>query len=62
MRLVLKVMENVSREEQLMADKFSEILNHINAIIMLMQEYPECDEIILRMDECKKRVERLRHK
>lgn len=58
---MLKIMEDVSREEQLMADKFSEILNHINAIIMLMQEYPQCDDIILRMDECKKRVERLRH-
>lgn len=58
---MLKVMEDVSREEQLMADKFSEILNHINAIIMLMQEYPQCDDIILRMDECKKRIKRLRH-
>ena len=58
---MLKIMEDVSREEQLMADKFSEILNHINAIIMLMQEYPQCDDIILRMDECKKRIKRLRH-
>ena len=60
---MIKVMEDViSREEQLMADKFSEILNHINAIIMLMQEYPQCDEIILRMNECKKRIKRLRCK
>jgi len=45
-----------------MADKFSEILNHINAIIMLMQEYPQCDDIILQMNECKKKIKRLRHK
>ena len=60
---MIKVIEDViSCEEQLMADKFSEILNHINAIIMLMQEYPQCDEIILRMNECKKRIKRLRCK
>lgn len=59
---MIKIIEDViSNEEQLMADKFSEILNHINEIIMLMQECPQCDDIILRMNECKKRIKRLRH-
>lgn len=48
--------ETVHNEEQLMKEKFAEILNHINAIIMLMNEYPECNDIVLRMNECKKRI------
>ncbi|MBQ3502428.1 MAG: hypothetical protein IJA72_02075 [Clostridia bacterium] len=48
--------ETVHNEEQLMKEKFAEILNHINAIIMLMNEYPECSDIVLRMNECKKRI------
>lgn len=48
--------ETVRDEEKLMKEKFAEILNHINAIIMLMNEYPECSDIVLRMNECKKRI------
>ena len=50
---MIRVMEEVvSQEQQIADDKFAEILNHINALIMLMKDCPECDDVILRVYEC----------
>ena len=60
---MIRVMEDVvGQEQQIANDKFSEILNHINEIIMLMQECPGCDDVILRIYECKDRIRRLKRK
>ncbi len=60
---MIRVMEDVvGQEQQIANDKFSEILDHINEIIIFMQDCPECDDITLKMYECKNRLRRLKRK
>lgn len=41
-------------------DKIDELCSFIENIIMLMREYPEYDEIIIPLKECKRRLKRVK--
>ena len=36
--------------------KLIEIANHINAIIAIVCEYPQCDECVVQLNECRKKI------
>lgn len=58
MRLLLRiVLEDDSIEvDDMMEQKLIEIANHINAIIAIVCEYPQCDECVVQLNECRKKI------
>lgn len=60
---MIKIMEDVTvPKDDLLADKVNEVIYHLNAIQIIVQEYPECKDIICQLNECKRRIKKFSRK